>query len=426
MSAAVQTSPDLGPPGPGIPGRRLRRPDRRPSLRRPATGEPDGWRRWRLPLTLVALFALAGLAIAVAVWHPKSNSYLDPADSGPQGTSALSDLLGERGFTVVRAYSPASALAAIGSPGAGPSAATLVITSPDLLAPRQLAQLRQARADLVIMAPGPRSLRTLAPHVFVASFPTSSSGRVVRPNCGLRAATLAGPANVAGYTYGAAPPQAASCYQANGGDPSLVRYPQAGRTITILGGDVALSNGYLARNGNAALALNLLSGQHLIVWLTPEPAVAPAASGPGSSPGRQVPPLLPARVWLFIAELCVALALTIIWRARRFGPLIAENLPVVVRASETVEGHARLYQSRRARDRAASALRSAMLARVRPALGVATDAAPEAVAAVLSGRSRLSQQEIAGIIYGPTPASDAELVDLARNLDELEREVRSQ
>lgn len=421
MSTAVDASQDLG-----LPDQHRRGAGSRPRHRDTRPGGPARWRRWRLPLTLVILFALAGITIAVAIWHPKSNTYLDPADPGPQGTSALSDLLGERGFTVVRAYSPASALAAIRPTGAGP-AATLVITSPDLLTTRQLASLRQAGADLVVVAPGSRSLRTLAPDVFVASDPTSSRAGVVQPNCGLRAATLAGPANVAGYTYRVGQPlHGASCYQVNGGYPALVRYPQAGRTITILGGGAALSNGYLARNGNAALALNLLNGQHLIVWLTPEPAVAAPASGPGAGPARHVPPLLPARVWLFIAELGVALALTVTWRARRFGPLIAENLPVVVRASETVEGHARLYQSRRARDRAGGALRSAMLARVRPALGVATDAQPEAVAAVLASRSRLSQQEIAGIVYGPPPANDAELVDLARNLDELEREVRSQ
>jgi len=116
----------------------------------------------------------------------------------------------------------------------------------------------------------------------------------------------------------------------------------------------------------------------------------------------------------------------VIWRARRFGPLIAERLPVVVRASETVEGHARLYQARRARDRAAAALRNAMLGRIRPALGLTADAPPDAVIDGLAARSRLDRSAIAAIAFGPPPPTDIDLVKLARDLDDLEREVRSQ
>ncbi len=36
------------------------------------------------------------------------------------------------------------------------------------------------------------------------------------------------------------------------------------------------------------------------------------------------------------------------WRGRRFGPLVVENLPVTVRASETMLGRARLYEKSRA------------------------------------------------------------------------------
>ena len=115
-----------------------------------------------------------------------------------------------------------------------------------------------------------------------------------------------------------------------------------------------------------------------------------------------------------------------LWRGRRLGPLISERLPVVVRASETVEGHARLYQSRRARDRAAAALRDAMLSRVLPVIGLVRDSPEAAVTSALAVRSQLGQPEISSIVYGPAPATDAELVRLARSLDELERQVRSQ
>jgi len=161
------------------------------------------------------------------------------------------------------------------------------------------------------------------------------------------------------------------------------------------------------------------------VWLTPQPATG-AIPPPAGAPPRQGPTLIPWAAWLVVYQLAIAALLTMIWRARRLGPLIAERLPIVVRASETVEGHARLYQSRRARGRAAQALREAMLARMLPALGLPRGADASAVTQALADRSRLGQQDIAAIVYGPAPATDADLMILTRQLDDLESEVRWQ
>jgi hypothetical protein len=402
-------------------------------------GEPTasilaGWRRWRLPLALIAVILLGGLAIAAIsrlLPPPLPNSYLDPGSTSGDGSHALADLLGERGFLVVGAYSPASALTALGQGGTGaaPSrpAATLIITRPYLLTARQRARLSQARADLFLVEPGSASLAALAPGVHVAAHNARTFGQSLIPRCGLPAATLAGSANLGGFAY-RAPARAAACYPV-AGHPSLVRYRAGGRTVTILGSGAALTNGKLAANGNAALALNLLTAHRLIVWLTPEPALRPAAPPPGGRPvtsGHAAPSLIPWAAWLLVIQVGIAVMLLALWRGRRLGPLISERLPVIVRASETVEGHARLYQSRRARDRAAAALRDAMLRRVLPVIGLVRDSPAAAVTSALAARSRLGQPEISSIVYGPAPATDAELVRLARSLDELERQVRSQ
>ena len=57
-----------------------------------------------------------------------------------------------------------------------------------------------------------------------------------------------------------------------------------------------------------------------------------------------------------------------------------------MRASETVEGRGRLYRSRRARDRAAEALRTATLQRMLPRLGLGHNAAPPAVVQAVAER----------------------------------------
>lgn len=388
-----------------------------------------GWQQWRIPLALIAVIVLGGVASALIsrLAAPSSNTYLDPASSTPEGSHAISDILGERGFTVVRVDSAATALAALGrgsdSASSGRVPATLVITSPFLLTRAQRVRLGQARADLFLVGPGRAAVTALAPGVIAEQASADGYGRLLLPRCDLAAARLAGSANVGGYGY-RAPTSAAGCYPVNSA-PSMVRYATAQRTITILGSGAPLTNIELAANGNAALMLNLLSGHRRIVWLVPEQHRPLAATGPPQR-GRPGPALIPWAAWLIVIQLAIAAALVAAWRARRLGPLITERLPVVVRASETVEGHGRLYQSRRARSRASAALRRALLNRVVPALGLVPAAPEGAVTAALADRSRLAKHEITRIVYGPAPTTDAELVSLARSLDQLEKEVRAQ
>ena len=95
----------------------------------------------------------------------------------------------------------------------------------------------------------------------------------------------------------------------------------------------------------------------------------------------------------------------------------------MVRASETVEGRGRLYRSRRARDRAAEALRAAALQRMLPRLGLGPDAEPTAVTLAIAQRIGADPNVLAPTLFGPPPDIDADLVNLARQLDDIERQV---
>src|SRR6185503_9223415 len=126
--------------------------------------------------------------------------------------------------------------------------------------------------------------------------------------------------------------------------------------------------------------------------------------------------------WI-VFQLCVAIALVALWKGRRLGPLVAERMPVVVRASETVEGRGRLYRSRRARDRAADALRTATLQRMLPRLGLGHSAAEPVVVQAVADRCGTPAQAVGHTLFGPTPDSDPDLVRLANELDNIERQV---
>jgi hypothetical protein len=387
------------------------------SARPVSPGAADLWRSWRVPLAVVALILLGGTVIALLRPAPVVTGYLDPAGTDPAGAHALADILAGRGDTVVRAATPAAAQAA--ARGAGPGGVTLIVTSPALFTAGELAGLARLPADRVLIAPDRAALAALAPGVGLRG---AAPVGPLTPGCAMPAARLAGDADMGGLRLTAARAGTWLCYAA-GGYFSLIRYAAAGRLITVLGTGNPLTNGSLARLGNAALALNLLGGGRTIVWLVPGPG--PAAAG-GAAGARSLFSLIPEPAYLVALQLGVAVALAVIWRARRLGPLIAEPLPTVVRASETAEGHGRLYRSRRARGRAAAALRAAMLARTLPALGLASDAGPGPVVAAFSARSGSGEVRIEAMLFGPAPGDDAALVALAGDLDALEREVRRQ
>jgi hypothetical protein len=182
-----------------------------------------------------------------------------------------------------------------------------------------------------------------------------------------------------------------------------------------------MTNGSLLKEGNAALAMNIAGDRARLIWYAPQ-----RPQGDRSADAT-VAELIPDAFFWVVAQLCLVTALLALWQGRRLGPLVAEKLPVVVRASETVEGRARLYRSRRARDQAAAALRTATLQRVTPRLGLGINPSENAVVAAVGPliRTRRGGDEptVHRILFGPPPDTDSDLFGLAQALDDIERQV---
>jgi hypothetical protein len=113
-----------------------------------------------------------------------------------------------------------------------------------------------------------------------------------------------------------------------------------------------------------------------------------------------------------------------IWRGRRFGPLVAERLPVTVRASETTEGRARLYARSRDALHAADRLRIGGLRRVARTLGLGPGASAIEISDAAAERLGWDSAVVRAILIDEVPATDAELVDLHDRLQILERAAR--
>ncbi|MFF0832177.1 MULTISPECIES: DUF4350 domain-containing protein [unclassified Streptomyces] len=377
------------------------------------------WTRSRGIALAVVLILVTAAAIA-AVRSQTRHGALDPRSPVPYGSRAVAELLADRGVSTRVVTSLGAARAATGPD------TTLLVAVPDLLTHRQQTRLHAATAAsggrTVLVAPGSWSVERLAPGV--TADPATSSRSALAPDCALPEARRAGSADTAGIRYTTTHLDADSCYPSER-LATLLRVPAAsgkGDTV-ILGSPDILYNKRLDQQGNASLALQLLGSRHHLVWYLPSLSDS-SATGPGSQ--KNFLDLLPSG-WLWgTLQLFIAAALAAFWRARRFGRLVPEELPVAIRASETAEGRARLYRRADARDRASAALRSAARTRLAPLVGVpvAQAHAPEALLPALSAHLHGDGQELHSLLFGPPPGDDAALISLTDRLDALEREVR--
>lgn len=377
------------------------------------------WTRNRGIALAVVLLLVGAVAIAVIRSQTKHGD-LDPRSADPRGSRAVAELLADRGVTTRVVTTLDAARGA-----AGPNT-TLLVAVPDLLSHRQQSLLAKATASsggrTVLVAPGDWSTGRLAPGVTAS--PVTTLKTTLDPGCTLPEARRAGSAETGGIRYRTTVDGADACYPSER-RATLLRLPAASGTgdTVLLGAPDILLNNRLDKQGNASLALQLLGSRPHLVWYLPS-----LTDSSATDTGRKsLFDLLPSG-WLWgTLQLFVAAVLAAFWRGRRFGPLVPERLPVVIRASETTEGRARLYRKADARDRACAALRSTARTRLAPLVGVPAAQAhtPEALLPALSTRlPDRGEQALHSLLFGTPPRDDAALIALTDRLDALEREVR--
>lgn len=396
------------------------------------------WTRARAVLAVVLILVVAGIAFA-AVRSGTNYGQLDPRSAEPKGSRAVAELLETRGISVTVVTTLDQATAATGPD------TTLLVAGPNLMTRSQQLRLNEATAAsagrTLLVAPGPGATARLAPDVRAEAHHAVSA---LAPSCELPAARRAGTADLGGTRYTTQDPAAVTCYP-SAGLPSLVVLPTgtSGDTV-VLGSPDFLHNERLDKQGNASLALQLLGSRPHLVWYLPS-LTDPSATADDNAPGdgsedqseggardeasdeSSFLDLVPSG-WLWgTLQLALAAVLAAVWRARRLGPLVTEQLPVAIRASESAEGRSLLYRKVNARDRAADALRAATRTRIAPLVGVpARDAhTPDVLLTAVSTRVTAVGQDLNTLLFGTAPATDAALVLLADQLDALEREVRT-
>jgi hypothetical protein len=363
---------------------------------------------WVAATVFAILVAVIGLAFAGSL---SSGAALSPENPAPAGSRAIAEVLRQQGVRVEATSTLDDAEDAIGDP----SATTLLYYDPDgILDAGQRAEVYGLADTVIVVDPAFEQLVDLSPDIAQAG---AVDGEL-DDDCSLDAADNAGSITGAGFGYrytGA--DSAVRCFGSGDGVYSVVQVERDGGTATVVGATSALSNESVDERGNAAFALTLLGRHPTLVWYLPSAADLVTEGAP--TIGQLSPDwVLPAVALVALTTLAAA-----VWRGRRFGPLIVENLPVTVRANETMQGRARLYESSSARLRALDALRIGAVERIALVCGLPRVATVDDVIAAASAVTGRSEPEVRRVLVDARPANDRDLVALSDDLLVLERAV---
>ncbi|WP_314149918.1 DUF4350 domain-containing protein [uncultured Leifsonia sp.] len=368
---------------------------------------------WIVLGAIAVLVAVGGMLLSGS--GAGAGTPLGAGNAAPTGGKALAQVLSQHSVTVASAGTLDEVRDA-----AGDDTTVLIYDPAGNLPAEGYDEVSSIASTLVVVEPGFQTLQRLAPGVRAAGAPEG----VVAAGCGVPAAQRAeriDPRATANTKDQASPgtfraeDDAASCFVDGHGGASLVRTGFDGRTVYLVGSSALLMNEGIEREGNAALALNLLGGHRTLVWYLPGVLDRPVTGGP------DIAALTPGWVTPVVVLLVLVFVAAAVWRGRRFGPLVVENLPVVVRAGETREGRARLYQRSSARLRAADALRIGAIGRLAGQAGLSRAATASEIAdavAALTGRDR---GRVRDLLIDDIPRTDADLLALSDALAELER-----
>jgi hypothetical protein len=370
-------------------------------------------RRWAF--WIVAAVIMLMIAVGTVLFTGASGIAGDPlsaTNAAPAGSKALAEVLRQQGVTVTATSSLATTEAAI----TDPADTTLFLFDPNgRLDPQQYDRVKDLAAGTVLMSPGFQALSALAPGVAQAGTVPDAP---LTADCAVPAVTRAESVSGGGSGYRiTAAERATGCLGSKGGVFSLVRLTDGARSVTVLGTQDAFSNEHISERGNAALALGVLGEHTHLVWYLP--GVSDIVGGPTLA--ALTPQWVPG---VMILLLLVFLAAAF-WRGRRLGPLVVENLPVVVRASETMEGRARLYQKSSARLHALDALRIGAIQRLATQCGLSRLAEVDEVVAAVAALTGTDRIRVRDLLVDAVPATDRELVRLSDDLLELERAARA-
>ncbi|YCK83459.1 DUF4350 domain-containing protein [Arthrobacter sp. D3-18] len=355
---------------------------------------------------------LAGLVTFLAinsVSGATDSRRLSARNPAPDGAMAAAEILARHGVSVTPTDSFEDTLDAL---SAKDETTLFLFDAQGFLDRSQVEEITAAADRVVVVTPRLRTLNGLGQGIRPGGVVPEAT-QVIEPGCEQEDAKAAGRISAQGSVLSGP----VVCYPTREDGPGLYAASADGRVI-VLGSRELMDNQHLALEGNAALTLRTLGNNANLVWYLPGVGDV-SASNSNPSLSELAPRWLAfAGPWLGLVAL-----LAIAWRGRRMGPLVFEPLPVVVKAAETAEGRARLYQDSRAVGRAADNLRAGTLTRLARHFNLGAETTPEAILDATARHVAQPAQEVRFVLIDFMPENEGQLVQWAQQIERIEQEA---
>lgn len=384
-----------------------------------ANSKKSGFKGWKL-LAITLSLLLAGMVIYASMKEELTKEPYDIHSVSSDGVRALAQVLGDHyDVSVDQVPSAAKAILAAqqGKPVTIFNAGRLQNNDFETL-------LTTSNADITLVGFGYYLLESLAESGL--ELQGYNDKPASRGTCSI--STKAQTISATGNAIIVRDPQALADSQYLGRGPAQLCFAYAdgygylelplksGKTLRIITNPELVTNKYLDKDDNAALALYATGRGSEVAFYNAENADSfNSAQQLKPYPSWLVPLMwqfgLLALVWAFIV-------------GRRQGRIVNEPLPVVAQGTETTMGRAGLYQRARASEHSGRILRIATIIRLGRRLGIAPNADATLVVQTVSMACNRTVKEIEYILYGPEPASAVELTQLSQALEQLEEEVK--
>ncbi len=383
-----------------------------PPGQEPATRSVSPTRRRLVVAAVIGALVLAAMLVSWGRGPAPTTLPYDPDNPAFNGAQALARVLSAQGVDVVVARGQDALRAATVD-----ADTTVVVSYSSPLRESTvttLAALTRSAERLVLVRPERRVLRQLAPEMSVRdayrqSLVSACDTSDVRPEERLSASQTE-------YAY-RIPTNA--CFLTEG----YAVYLQAPASLqhgplVLLGSIDIVTNERIVQDANAAIAIRTLGHSSRLVWYVPDLLDAPVSSRDQSEQ------FFPDWLGPMVLLAGFAVLALMLWRGRRLGRLVTEPLPVVIRAVETTESRGRLYRKARDGTRASAVLREATRRRLTAYLGLPAPSHPGAVTSAVAEAAGWPSERVEWLLFGPPPRNDADLLSLAVQLSDLEKETR--
>ncbi len=368
----------------------------------------------KFPLFIIG--GVIGAAWLVSLATPDySDTRFAPNNHNPQGARAVAQVLKNNDVDITFTRELPEAV------GHARSGATVLIAHDTGLSADQAHALLRSGADIVAANPRGDLVAAIAEHsstsITQAASPSDITSTVAQCQSPVAQAAQEISSSGTGFTQTSPQAHVIECFPGLVGSHFAQVSTDEGQRIILFDDVDSWSNQRITDYGHAALALHSLGAHPQLVWFLPE---VPELQNPAGLDGG---PTMPQRFTIVAAVVLAAFVFLAYARMRRLGPLVSEGLPVVVKAAETTRGRARLYRGIGAYGRAAAALRAGTARRLAQRLGVPSSHDGEAFTHAVAHATGRPQQEIWGLFFGPSPATELSLTTLAQDLASLESEI---